>query len=113
MKLHIKNLKADTIIGVYPEERKDKRQVQFDLEIVYDAVVKKDNLDETLDYDEIEKKILTSLAKQKFQLIESLAEHVAHLVLGMDKVQEVTVRLTKAGALKNADAVIVEYYLHQ
>ncbi|MGE0753717.1 MAG: dihydroneopterin aldolase [Alphaproteobacteria bacterium] len=111
MKLFIKNLKAETIIGVLPEERKDKQKVTLDLEVTYDAIVRKDKLEETLDYADIERKITASLAKQKFHLIESLAEHIAHLVLAYDKVQDVCVWLGKPGALKSADNVVLEYRL--
>lgn len=111
MRMQIKELKVETLLGVYEEERKEKRKVTIDLDIIYDAVIKEDKLSETLDYAAIEKSIIESLAKQKFQLLESLAEHIAYLVLKEPRVQSVDVQLGKPGALKHAQTVIVEYKL--
>lgn len=111
MKMSIINLKGETILGVHAAERKAKRPVKLDLEISYDAVIRDDDINETLNYEAIEKAILAVLAKQKFHLMESLAEHIAHLVLEMDRVQAITVQLSKPAALKSADTVVVEYQL--
>jgi FolB domain-containing protein len=111
--IRIHKLKAETIIGAYPAERKAKRQVMLDLAIEYDALlaVSSDKLEDALDYAAIEKIIVTTLPKQKFHLIEALASYVAHLVLAMERVRGVTVVLHKAGALEHADSVSVEYSL--
>lgn len=110
MIIRINNLKAETLIGAYPAERKAKRKVRLDLVIDYDATVaaSTDKLEDALDYAAIEKVIITALPKQKFHLIESLASYVAHTILAIERVRAVTVTLDKAGALENADSVSVE-----
>ncbi|MFO0389995.1 MAG: dihydroneopterin aldolase [Alphaproteobacteria bacterium] len=115
MIIRINNLKAETIIGAYPAERKAKRKVVLNLAIEYDATIaaSTDKLEDALDYASIEKVITTTLPKQKFHLIESLASYVAHTVLAMERVRGVTVVLDKPGAIENADSVSVEYSLRK
>ena len=111
MIIRINNLKAETIIGAYPAERKAKRKIAINLIIAYDATVaaNSDKLEDALDYAAIEKIILASVAKQKFHLIEALASYVAHLVLAIERVRSVTVVIDKAKAIESADSVSVEY----
>ena len=115
MIIRIKNLKAETLIGVYPAERKAKQQVVLNLAIDYDPSVAlvSDKIEDALDYDAIAKSIKDSLPKQKFQLIESLAAHVAHMVLEQDRAREVTVSVEKTGVPAGADAVVAEYRLRK
>lgn len=115
MIIRINNLKAETIIGAYPAERKAKRKVIFNLTIDYDAAVAvtSDKLEDALDYAAIEKIILTSVAKQKFHLMEALVAYVAHLVLAVERVRGVTVTLDKPNAIESADTVSVEYSLRK
>ncbi len=111
MMIRINNLKTETILGVYPAERKAKRPVVISLAMQYDATIAADSdkLEDALDYDVIEKSIMASVPKQKFQLLEALAAHVAQLVIAVDRVQRVTVVVDKPKATANADSMSVEY----
>lgn len=111
MKIHIKQLRAWTILGAYAHERNKPREVVINLSIDYDhsAAIESDKLADALDYALIEETIVDSLSKQRFTLLETLAEHVAQLVLGFVQAREVTVEIDKPGALKHAQSVAVSH----
>lgn len=115
MIIKIKNLKAHTMLGIYPEERRGTREVVLNLAIGYDhgAALESDAIRDTPDYAEIERKIVESLATRKFFLLESLAGHVAKLILAFSCVREVTVEIDKPGALKYAESVSVVHRVNK
>lgn len=114
MIIRIKNLRAQTLLGAYDEERQARRTVVITLAAEYDAAtpLKSDLLADALDYAKLEQVIVDSLAKQRFVLLESLAEHVAWLILGeFPAVREIAVEIDKPGALRHADSVSVVHTL--
>lgn len=113
MIIRIKNLRAQTVLGVYPEEQVSPRTVVLNITIEYDHrhAVASDQLQDTVDYGLIEQHIVESLYAHRYGLLETLAEHVAQLVMGFAGVREVTVEIDKPGALKHADSVSVIHTL--
>ena len=113
MKIAIKELAAQTLLGVYPEERLAPREVTLNIAIEYDAAkaARTDDVKYALDYAIIEERVVNSLAMQSFQLLEALAEHVAKLVLEFPAAKTVTVEIDKAGALVHAKSVSVTHTL--
>ena len=67
-----------------------------------------DDLNDTVDYKAIKKSILKLVEGSRFQLIEALAEHIAVIALGDEKVQQVVVSIDKPGALRFAKSSAVE-----
>ena len=57
--IYIKDLKVETVIGIFDWERKIKQTVSLDIEMATDitAAAKNDHIDDTLNYKEISKKI--------------------------------------------------------
>ncbi|MDF7807308.1 dihydroneopterin aldolase [Pontiellaceae bacterium B12219] len=109
-KIFIRELALRCIIGIYPEERREKQDVIISVEMHTDlqAAGRSDDLNDTVDYKAIKKAILTLVEKSSFQLIESLAEHIADIALENKKVQQVIVTIDKPGALRFAKASAVE-----
>ena len=107
MKITIKDLEVQTLLGVYPEERLAPRSVLLNIIIEYDGsrAAKSDNMDDALDYAAIEQAIVSSVPQQTFALLEALAEHVAQLVLSLPASRSVTVEIDKPGALAHARSV--------
>jgi len=81
--IFIYELKAKTLIGIYPWERKVAQTVQLDLEIALPTSkpCQTDNFEDTLDYASIVKRINESLSQKQFSLLEALAEHIAQIIL--------------------------------
>ena len=108
--IHLRELKASCVLGVYPEERVRKRWVVLNLSLECDTRVAAgtDRLEDALNYELIEADVL-SIAKQgRFQLIETLAERVAEACLRHPKVRSVRVVVDKPGALVHTQSVAVE-----
>ena len=70
----------------------------------------RDSIDDALDYKAIGKRLITFIEGSEFQLVETLAENVAQLVLNEFSVPWLKLRLSKPGALRGARdvGVIIE-----
>ncbi len=110
--IYLKDLKIDTIIGVYDWERQVRQTVSFDLDMGADIrrAAASDEIADTLDYKAVAKRVQEFVAGSSFQLVETLAERVAEIVIGEFKVPWVRVTLNKKGAVRFARdvGVIIE-----
>ena len=79
----IESLQVDTIIGVYPRERKIKQTILVDLELHKDLSqsASSDQLEHTLDYDQLSRDLAEFISKSSFKLIEALASGIADYVM--------------------------------
>ena len=109
-KIFIRDLALRCIIGIYPEERREKQDIVINVEMHTDlrAAGRSDDLNDTVDYKAIKKAILKLVEESAFQLIESLAERIADIALSNEKVDAVVVTIDKPGALRFARASAVE-----
>ncbi|AFT69251.1 Dihydroneopterin aldolase family protein [Alloalcanivorax dieselolei B5] len=110
--VYINDLKVDTVIGIFDWERRIRQTVSLDLEMAAD--IRKgaatDHIDDALDYKSISKRLIAFIEESEFQLVETLAEQVAALVLEEFNVPWLRLRLSKPGALRGARdvGVIIE-----
>jgi D-erythro-7,8-dihydroneopterin triphosphate epimerase len=109
-KIFIRDLALRCIIGIYPEERREKQDIVINVEMHADlrAAGRSDDLNDTVNYKSIKKDILTLVEGSAFQLIESLAEQIADIALRNDRVEQVIVTIDKPGALRFARASAVQ-----
>jgi dihydroneopterin aldolase/D-erythro-7,8-dihydroneopterin triphosphate epimerase len=109
-KIFIRDLALRCIIGIYPEERREKQDIVINIELHCDLqrAGRSDDLNDTVDYKSIKKAILALVEKSSYQLIESLAENIADIALADEKVQQVIVTIDKPGALRFAKSSAVE-----
>ena len=100
-------LKIDTVIGIYDWERKIKQSVIFDLDMGFDIAkaASTDHIDDTLDYKAISKRLIDFVGNSEFQLVETLAEKSAELVLNEFPVSWLKLKLNKKGAVSQAGDV--------
>jgi 7,8-dihydroneopterin aldolase/epimerase/oxygenase len=100
----IRELRADTVIGVYDWERSVRQSVVLDLEMATDnrRAAATDSIDDALDYAAISARVLAFIEGSEFQLIETMAEEVAALILGEFGVPWLRLRLCKPGAVARA-----------
>ena len=103
----IRELRADTVIGVYDWERTIRQTVVLDLEMAADvrAAAATDAVADALDYAEVSKRLLSFIEESEFQLIETLAERVAAIVMSEFGVPWLRLRLDKPGAVAEATTV--------
>ena len=103
-KIFIHALKTETIVGIFDWERQVKQTGVLDIE--FSADIRKaalsDSIDDTLNYKRVAKRVLTCIEESSFHLVETLAEHVAMLILEEFAVSWVRVALSKPGAIRSS-----------
>ncbi len=109
-KIHIRDLLVRCIVGIYPDERREKQDVIIN--IVLHADLRKagesDDIDDTVNYKTIKKEVLAMVQQSEYFLLEKLAEQIVGIALKGSKVQRVDVSIDKPGALRFARSVAVE-----
>ena len=110
--IYIRDLKIDCVIGVYEWERRVKQTVILDLDLAADIrrAAETDHIDDTVNYKAVAKRLMAYVGDSQFQLVETLAERVAEILLEEFKLPWVRVRVNKKGALRGATdvGVIIE-----
>jgi 7,8-dihydroneopterin aldolase/epimerase/oxygenase len=108
--IFIHALKTETIVGIYEWERQVKQTVVIDLQLSADIrkAALTDSIDDTLNYKGVAKRILAFIEASQFHLVETLAEHIAMLVLEEFNVQWVSIALSKPGAIRGSKDVGVQ-----
>ena len=103
-KIFIHALKTETIVGIFDWERQVKQTVVIDIE--FSANIRKaalsDSIDDTLNYKRVAKRVLTFVEQSSFHLVETLAEHIAMLILEDFGVAWVSISLSKPGAIRSS-----------
>ncbi|MDG4553273.1 MAG: dihydroneopterin aldolase [Candidatus Competibacter sp.] len=81
--IFIRELRIETLVGVYPWERQARRNLLLDLDLGADIrpAAASDRLADTLDYQAVAQRIAALAAASDFQLLETLAERIAELLL--------------------------------
>jgi len=106
-KIFLKELTTETVIGIFDWERGVKQTVAIDLEMSADIrrAARTDSIDDTLNYKAVAKRLLAFIQDSRFQLVETLAEEIARLVLREFPVEWVKVTLHKPGAIRHSKDV--------
>ncbi len=109
-KIIIRDLALRAIIGTFPEERREKQDVIFNIELFCDLAPagKSDRLDDTVDYKTLKKNIIAKVESSDFFLIERLAQSVADICLADKRILKVKVMVDKPAALRFCRSVAVE-----
>jgi dihydroneopterin aldolase/D-erythro-7,8-dihydroneopterin triphosphate epimerase len=109
-RIFIRDLALRCIIGIFPEERREKQDIIINVVLEADlaAAAVSDQLADTVDYKTLKKKILALVDSSAFNLIEALADRIARLALEDRRVRRATVTVDKPGALRFARSVAVE-----
>lgn len=109
-RIFIRELRARCIVGIYPEERRKKQEVEINIVIHADLskASQTDDIHDTIDYKNIKKRVLTFVESSACYLVERLAQQIAELVLEEPAARAVDVTVDKPGALRFARSVAVE-----
>ena len=102
--IFLSGLTTECIIGIWDWERRVKQKIVVDLEMGADIrrAAATDHIDDTLDYKRVAKRLLQFIGDSQFQLVETLAERIAELVITEFAVPWVRVRLNKQGAIRGS-----------
>ena len=102
--IFLTGLTTECIIGIWDWERKVRQKVVIDLEMGADIrrAAASDHIDDTLDYKRVSKRVLKFVEDSQFQLVETMAEHIAKLIVTEFAVPWVRVKLNKQGAIRGS-----------
>jgi dihydroneopterin aldolase len=110
--IFLHDLRVETTIGIWDWERKIRQTVAIDLDMAADIrkAAKSDSVDDTLNYKAVAKRLQQFVGDSSFQLVETLAEKIADIILNEFGVAWVRVKLNKPGAIRGARdvGVIIE-----
>ena len=103
-------LRVECIVGVYPQEREQTQVLFLDIDFDYDfaAAADSDAIGNAVDYDEIAASVTTLIQTKRFQLIETMAEATAAMLLErMSMIRAVRLTITKPAAVPTAEYAYV------
>ena len=97
----IRGLVVETIVGIHEWEKHAPRPVVLDLELGADCAraAASDRIEDALDYDAITRRLREHVAESRFELIETLAETCADLLIHEFALPWLRLTLHKPGAL--------------
>jgi len=110
--IFLHELKVDAVIGIWDWERKIRQTVVIDLDMAANIrkAAETDCVEDTLNYKLVAKRVQQFVAESEFQLVETLAENIARIVIDEFGIAWVRVRVNKPGAIRGAKdvGVIIE-----
>jgi dihydroneopterin aldolase len=100
----VNDLRVRTVVGIWEWEKRMEQVVSIDLEMAADIgrAAKRDQIDATLDYKAVSKRVTQFVGKSRFQLVETLAEQVAGVVMSEFHVPWVKVTVRKPFAVRGS-----------
>jgi dihydroneopterin aldolase len=100
-------LEIQTIIGIYDWERETKQTVVLDIEMAFDIskAAETDDIQYTLDYKTVSKRIIAFVEQSNFFLVEKLISEIANIILNEFQVSWTKITLNKKGAIRGASDV--------
>ena len=106
-RVFIENLTVETVIGIFDWEREIRQAVSLDLEMEFDIrkAAVSDSIEDTLNYKAVSKRLIHFIEQSEFQLVETLAEKCAAIVLQEFPVNRLKLKLSKPGAVRGSSAV--------
>lgn len=110
--VYIRDLKIETVIGIFDWERRIRQTVSLDLEMATDIrkAAASDDIRDALDYKAVAKRLIAFVEGAEFLLVETLAEKIADIVRKEFSVPWLRLRLSKPGAVRGSQdvGVIIE-----
>jgi len=101
----IQDLRIDCIVGIHPHERERAQTVTLDLELDYDfgPAAASDGIADAVDYDRVVAMVTELIQRRQFQLIETMAEATAAMLLDqVPPVEAVRLEIRKPAAVPSA-----------
>ena len=105
--IFIRDLRIETVIGVFEWERHIKQMVVIDLEMGADIrrAAETDNIEDTLNYKAVAKRLIRFVGESRFFLVETLAERMADIILTEFQVPWCRLVLSKPDAVRGSKEV--------
>ena len=87
-KILLKNIHADILVGIHPEEKEFKQPIIVNVVLLTDLIkpALTDNIEDAVDYSVIHDRIVSHLNSTQYDLIEALAESISEICLADSRV---------------------------
>jgi dihydroneopterin aldolase len=102
--VYLRELRVAAIIGIYDWEQRVRQTISIDLQMATDIrkAATSDVIEDALNYKAVAERITAYVEASRFKLIETLAEHVAGILLGEFGIRWVKVTVSKPNAVRGA-----------
>ena len=102
--IFLHDLKVETIVGIWDWERRIRQTISIDLEMGADIrrAAATDDIEDTLNYKAVANRVQQFVGDSSYQLVETLAENIAAIILDEFDVPWVQVRVNKPGAIRGS-----------
>jgi dihydroneopterin aldolase len=102
--IFLRGLAVECIIGFIDWERRVKQTVVIDLELPVDCrrAAIRDEVEDTLDYKKVAKRVIEFVETSQFKLVETLAHRLALLLLQEFGLEWLRVSVNKPGAIRGS-----------
>ena len=102
--IFLRDLRIRTIVGIWEWERRLPQVVSIDLDMAADIrrAAASDDIKDTLDYKAVSRRIKAFVADSRFNLIETMAEQVAAIIIDEFGVTWVRVAVHKPWAIRGS-----------
>ena len=102
--IFLHDLRVETIIGIWEWERRIRQTVVIDIDMAADIrrAARTDKVDDTLNYKQVAKRVQQFVTESEFELVETLAERIAAIVIDEFDVPWIRIRVAKPGAIRGA-----------
>ena len=113
--IFLRGLECQCIIGFIDWERRVPQTVVIDLELPCDCAhaARSDAVGDTIDYKSVAKRVLAYVGASQFQLLETLAQRLAELLLEEFALAWIRLRINKPGAIRHSRDVGVAIERHR
>lgn len=108
-KIILRELEVPAVIGIWQWERQIRQTVRLDIELSADVAraAKHDRIEDALNYRDVAKRLIEFVGDSEFQLLETLAEASAALLLREFALGWVKVTVAKPAAISGSREVAV------
>mgnify|MGYP001819195049 FL=1 len=105
--VYISDLRIETVIGIYDWEREIRQIISIDLEMAADnrRAAATESIEDALNYKAVAKRLIQFVEDSEFQLVETLAERIAEIVIDEFDVDWLRLKLGKPGAVTGSREV--------
>lgn len=100
---------VNAIIGTLPQERCFRQRLFFDVDISVDmsAAMRSDDLNDAVDYSDIERRLVSRVENSSFQLLEALVYAVAQEIMADKRITRCKISVSKPRASEYGRSVTV------
>ena len=102
--IFLRDLRVETIIGIWDWERELPQKVRIDLDLAADVAraAATDSIDDALNYKAVADGVSALVREARYRLVETLAERIAAYVRDEHGVPWVAVTVSKPGAIRGS-----------